>query len=231
MISAPRSALPGIPLHFAFLAGVMVALGACASPRNTIPSPAGTGVQGTRVDPPANEELLASDPAVQIGRLENGLTVYIRRNERPQDRAELRLVLNAGSVLEDDDQLGLAHFVEHMAFNGTRRFERQALVNYLESIGTRFGPDLNAYTGFDETVYLLEVRTDSIAQLLTGLDILREWADQISFHGEEIEKERGVVLEEWRQGLGAGARIRDAHLPVLLYGSRYVHRLDRKSVV
>ena len=111
---------------------------------------------------------LPVDPRVRVGHLDNGLTYYLRRNASPEDRAELWLVVNAGSILEDEDQRGLAHFVEHMAFNGTRHFARQELVSYLESIGMRFGPDINAYTSFDETVYLLQVPTDHEGYLERG---------------------------------------------------------------
>ena len=165
------------------------------------------------------------DPAVLTGRLANGLTWYVRGNERPANRAVLRLVVNAGSVLEDDDQRGLAHFLEHMAFNGTTSFEKQELVNYLERIGMRFGADINAYTGFDETVYMLEVPTDSAGMLETGLQILEEWAHEITLDSLEIEKERGVVLEEWRLGRGAASRVQDEQFPVLFRGSRYAERL------
>lgn len=170
-------------------------------------------------------QTLPVDPAIHMGTLANGLSFMIRRNVRPENRAELRLVLNAGSILEDDDQLGLAHFVEHMAFNGTRNFEKQALIEYLESIGMRFGPDINAYTSFDETVYMLQLPTDSAHVIETGFQILRDWAGEISFDPEEIEKERGVVIEEWRRTRGAGARIRDQQLPVILHDSRYADRL------
>lgn len=165
------------------------------------------------------------DANVRIGRLDNGLTYYIRPNARPEERAELRLVVNAGSILEDDDQRGLAHLVEHMAFNGTRNFERQELVHYLESIGMRFGPDLNAYTSFDETVYMLTVPTDEPAIVDTAFQILDEWASGISFEAEEIDRERGVVIEEWRGGRGAGTRLQDQQIPVLLRGSLYADRL------
>lgn len=175
--------------------------------------------------PPAIGMQIPMDPAVRMGRLENGLTYYIRRNERPDARAELRLAINAGSILEDDDQLGLAHVVEHMAFNGTERFEKHELVDYLETTGVRFGADLNAYTSFDETVYQLQVRTDSMALFDTGIDVLREWASRVTFDPAEIDAERGVVLEEWRLGRGAAARMRDQQFPVLLYGSRYPDRL------
>ncbi len=165
------------------------------------------------------------DPAVRHGTLDNGFTYYVRSNERPENRAVLRLVVNAGSVLEDDDQLGLAHFLEHMAFNGTESFEKQEIIDYLERIGMRFGADINAYTSFDETVYMLEVPTDSAEMLDTGLRILEEWAHAVTLDSMEVEKERGVVLEEWRLGQGAGSRIRDQQFPVLFQGSMYAERL------
>ncbi len=165
------------------------------------------------------------DSSVTIGSLDNGLTYYIRQNKKPENRVELRLVVKAGSVLEDDHQQGLAHFVEHMAFNGTDHFEKHELVNYLESIGMRFGPDLNAYTSFDETVYMLQVPSENSEILETSFQILSDWAHAISFEDEEIEKERGVIIEEWRSGRGAAARIRDKQYPVLLKDSRYAKRL------
>jgi zinc protease len=168
---------------------------------------------------------LPADPHVVTGTLPNGVRYYVRENRRPEQRAELRLVVNAGSILEDDDQLGLAHFVEHMAFNGTRNFEKQELVAYLESIGMRFGADLNAYTSFDETVYMLQVPTDSMAPLVQALQILEDWAHGITFDAAEIEKERGVVLEEWRLGQGAGERLRKQYFPTLFRDSRYAGRL------
>ena len=172
-----------------------------------------------------SDSLLPVDPAVTIGTLPNGVRYYIRVNRRPEHRAELRLVVNAGSVLEASDQRGLAHFVEHMAFNGTRHFEKQKLVDYIESIGMRFGPDLNAYTSFDETVYQLQVPTDSAPTMGQAFQILEDWAHGISFDTTEIRKERGVVLEEWRLGRGAGQRMLDQQLPVLFRGSRYAERL------
>ena len=170
-------------------------------------------------------EPLPRDSAVRVGELENGMRYYIRENREPRARAELRLVINAGSVLEGSDQRGVAHLVEHMAFNGTENFERQELVDYLERIGMRFGPDVNAYTSFDETVYLLTVPSDSLALLDTGLQILDDWARGITFDSLEVEKERGVVIEEWRQGQGAGSRMQRQQLPVLLRGSRYAERM------
>jgi len=168
---------------------------------------------------------LPVDAKITIGKLANGLTYYIRENHRPENRAELRLVVNAGSVLEEDHQQGLAHFVEHMAFNGTRNFAKQEIVDYLESIGMQFGPDINAYTSFDETVYMLQVPTDDAAIVEKALMILEEWAHNITFDPEEVEKERGVVIEEWRLGRGANARMRDKQFPVLFKGSRYAERL------
>lgn len=165
------------------------------------------------------------DPAVRVGRLPNGLRYYIRKNARPQNRVELRLVVNAGSIVEDDDQRGMAHFVEHMMFNGTRRFKKNDIVAYLESIGVRFGADLNASTGFDETVYILPVPTDKPGLLERSFDVLEDWASGALFDSLEVVAERGVVLEEWRGGLGADSRIRDQQLPVIFRGSRYADRL------
>ena len=168
---------------------------------------------------------LPMDPAVRVGTLPNGIRYYIRRNAKPEQRAELRLVVNAGSILEDDDQRGLAHFVEHMAFNGTRSFAKNDIVKYLESIGVRFGADLNAYTSFDETVYILPVPTDSAGILETSFRFLGDVANGVLFDSTEVVAERGVVLSEWRNGLGAGERLRDKQFPVIFRGSRYADRL------
>ena len=168
---------------------------------------------------------LPMDPAVTVGELDNGLKYYIRQNSQPENRAELRLVVNAGSVLEDDTQLGLAHLVEHMAFNGTEHFEKQELIDYLESIGMAFGPSINAYTSFDETVYMLQVPTEDPETVATGFQILEDWAHLVSFEPDEIDKERGVVIEEWRLGRGAEARIQDQQLPILFTDSHYAERL------
>ncbi|KPK81832.1 MAG: hypothetical protein AMS25_04705 [Gemmatimonas sp. SM23_52] len=170
-------------------------------------------------------QTLPVDPAVTIGQLPSGVRYYIRANPEPRDRAELRLVVKAGSVLEDEDQLGLAHFVEHMAFNGTKNFAKQELVDYLEGIGMRFGPDLNAFTSFDQTVYILKVPTDSVELVTTAFQILEDWAHNLTFDHEEIDKERSVVIEEWRLGRGAAARIFDKQFPVLFKDSRYAERL------
>ncbi len=168
---------------------------------------------------------LPTDTAVIVGTLPNGLRYYVRENRRPEKRAELRLVVNTGSVLEDPDQRGLAHMVEHMAFNGTQHFAKQDIINYIESIGMQFGADLNAYTSFDETVYQLQVPTDTGTALAKGIQILEDWAHLVSFDTLEINKERGVVIEEWRLGLGADARMRDQYFPVLFKDSRYAERL------
>ena len=175
--------------------------------------------------PMAPDQALPFDPAVRQGTLDNGLRYYVRANTEPEGRAELRLAVDAGSVLEAEDQRGLAHFLEHMAFNGTERFAEPELVRYLESVGTRFGPDLNAYTSFDETVYMLQVPTDSAQVFATGLDVLREWAGRIALADSAIERERGVVLEEWRLGQGAGERMNREQYPVLFADSRYAERL------
>ncbi len=164
-------------------------------------------------------------PDVTIGKLANGFTYYIRKNAEPKNRAELRLVVNAGSILETENQKGLAHFVEHMAFNGTKNFEKQALVDFLEKSGVNFGADLNAYTSFDETVYELQLPTDSVAVFKKGFQILEDWAHNVSFNSKEIDKERGVVIEEWRLGLGAQERIRAKYFPILFKGSQYAQRL------
>ncbi len=168
---------------------------------------------------------LPIDSQITIGKLDNGLTYYIRKNQKPENRAELRLAVNAGSILEDDSQQGLAHFVEHMAFNGTKNFAKHEIIDYLESIGMRFGPDINAYTSFDETVYMLQVPTDDLEILEQGFTILQEWAQNVAFEDGEIDKERGVVVEEWRLGRGAGARMRDEQFPVLFKNSKYAQRL------
>jgi len=165
------------------------------------------------------------DPKVRIGKLSNGLTYYIRHNSRPEKRVELRLVVNTGSVLEDDDQQGLAHFMEHMNFNGTRRFPKNELVSYLQSIGVEFGADLNAYTSFDETVYILPVPTDKPELVDKGLEILEDWAHNALLDSLEVEKERGVVIEEWRVSRGADERMMRQTLPVQYWGSKYAERL------
>ena len=181
--------------------------------------------QEPRAALPAASQPLPVDPSVRIGTLPNGLRYYIRQNGKPERRAELRLVINAGSVLEDDDQLGLAHFLEHTAFNGTTNFKKNELVSYLESIGVRFGADLNAYTGFDETVYILPIPTDTARIVDKAFQILEDWAHGQIFDSTEIANERGIVIEEWRGRKGADERMLQQWLPVALKGSRYAIRL------
>jgi len=165
------------------------------------------------------------DPNVKTGKLENGLTYYIKKNAKPEKKVDLRLVVNAGSILEDDDQQGLAHFMEHMCFNGTKRFPKNQLVDYLQSIGVKFGQHLNAYTSFDETVYFLPIPSDNPEKLEKGFQILEDWAFNTVLTPEEIDKERGVVLEEYRLGLGAQKRMMGRYLPKMMHNSKYANRL------
>jgi zinc protease len=168
---------------------------------------------------------LPLDPVVTHGTLSNGMTYYIRHNEEPRNRVQLMMVVRAGSVLEEESERGLAHFAEHMAFNGTERFAKQQIVEYLESLGVNFGPDLNASTGFDTTTYELEVPTDDPKVLETAFQILSDWAYAISFDPEEVEKERGVVIEEWRSSLGYSDRFLNHWVPLVFGSSRYTDRL------
>lgn len=179
----------------------------------------------TAVSVPTNpDDLLPFDPAVVRGVLGNGLTYYIRHNQEPRGRAFLSLVVKAGSVLEEEEQRGLAHFVEHMAFNGTERFAKQEIVDYIESIGSTFGPDLNAGTSYDTTTYFLEVPTDDPEVLDTAFQILSDWAYAIAFSPDEVELERLVVLEEWRLGQGFNSRWRDSWFPLVFGDSLYAER-------
>jgi len=168
---------------------------------------------------------LPIDKDIRIGKLANGLTYYIRKNSLPEKRVEMRLAINAGSILEDADQQGLAHFTEHMAFNGSKHFKNNELVSYLESVGIKFGVNLNAYTSFDETVYRILVPTDKSEVVDKSLLVLEDWAHNLSFDPAEIEKERGIILEEWRIGRGASQRLRDQYYPVMFHNSQYGQRL------
>lgn len=165
------------------------------------------------------------DSSVKTGKLKNGLTYYIKKNAKPENKVTLRLVVNAGSILEEDNQQGLAHFMEHMNFNGTKRFPKNKLVDYLQSIGVKFGQHLNAYTSFDETVYFLPIPSDSPEKLENGFNIIEDWAFNANLTPEEIDKERGVVLEEYRIGLGADKRMMGRYLPKMMYNSHYADRL------
>ncbi|HEU4775440.1 MAG TPA: insulinase family protein [Telluria sp.] len=168
---------------------------------------------------------LPVSPRVTLGHLPNGLTYYIQKNGKPENKLELRLVVKAGSILEDEDQRGMAHFVEHMAFNGTTHFRKHELVSYLESIGVQFGADLNAYTSFDETVYILPIPTANPAHVDKGFQVLADWAGGLTFAAKDIDQERAVVLEELRLGKGANDRMQKVLLPKLFNGSRYAQRL------
>ncbi|MCX6227734.1 MAG: insulinase family protein [Bacteroidia bacterium] len=159
------------------------------------------------------------------GVLKNGLTYYVKSNSTPKNRAELMLVVSAGSVSEDADQLGLAHFCEHMSFNGTKNFPKNDLIKYFESIGMEFGPEINAYTSFDETVYMIKIPLDKEEYLQKGLQVLYDWASQVTDSDDEIVKERGVVHEEWRGGQGAQKRMLNQWIPVFLKDSKYAQRL------
>ena len=209
----------------------VVGLLAAPSVRGQAPAPS------TRpADPPAAGEpggkpalspadTLPFDKAVTTGTLPNGLRYYIRRNTRPEKRVSLQLAVKAGSVDEENDQQGLAHFLEHMAFNGTRRFKPGELIAALESTGARLGPHVNAYTAFDQTVYMFQLPTDKEGLVEKGLQALADFAGGMTLDPAEIDKERGVVVEEWRGGLGAGSRLRDQQIPVLYYESKYAERL------
>jgi zinc protease len=167
---------------------------------------------------------LPLDKAIRTGTLPNGMTYYIRRNEEPDDRAMMRLAVKAGSVDEADDQRGLAHVLEHMAFNGSAHFPPGELVKYLESIGAQFGPHVNAYTSFDETVYMLSVPTDRDGTVTRAFEAMSDFAGGITLAGAEIDKERGVVLEEWRGRLGASERMLQPQMNALFGGSKYATR-------
>lgn len=204
---------------------LLFACGGSQTPTPPPPPPPATTVAAPPATPPDPSMApipLAAD--VKEGKLANGLTYLIRKHGKPEKRARLWLAVNAGATLEDDDQNGLAHFDEHMAFNGTKRFPKQDIVNYLQSIGMRFGADLNAYTDHDETVYQLEVPTDKPEFLGKGLDILRDWAGDATYDEKEVKSESGVVLEEWRLGRGAQRRLYDKHAKVMFEGTRYAIR-------
>lgn len=190
-----------------------------------------TGNVYSQVD--LSKEKIPVDSKIKIGKLDNGFTYYIRENKKPENRLELRLVIKAGSMQEDENQLGLAHFVEHMCFNGTKHFEKNELIQYLQSIGVKFGADLNAYTSFTETVYMLTIPSDSTELVNKGFLVMEDWAHNVTFDDEEIDKERGIVIEEWRLGRGPFQRIRDKILPTIFGESRYSERLPigKKEII
>ncbi len=192
---------------------------AATAPPTVTPEPTATAAPTPQDDVP-----LAFDPLVTRGTLSNGMVYYIRQNQEPRERVQLWLIVKAGSILEEEEERGLAHFVEHMAFNGTERFAKQEIVEYLESIGSNLGPDVNASTGFDSTNYFLEIPTDDPEVLETAFQILSDWAYAVAFDPEEVELERGVVVEEWRLRRGFGARFQDNWYPLIFGDSRYNER-------
>ena len=184
------------------------------------------GCSTSKVQSKESGNKLVMDPAIKQGTLENGMTYFIRENGEPKNRIQLRLAVKAGSCMEDDDQKGIAHFVEHLCFNGTEHFEKSAIVDYFESIGMQFGPEVNAYTTFEQTVYMLELPADNPEILKTSLMVLHDWASAVTFNPEEIEKERGVIVEEWRiRTQGVQGRISDKEVSLLYKDSKYADRV------
>lgn len=165
------------------------------------------------------------DSTIRYGKLSNGMTYYIRHNEQPKERAEFFIAQNVGAILEEDSQNGLAHFLEHMAFNGTKNYPGKNLINYFETIGVKFGQNINAYTSLDETVYnLSEVPTNRETIIDSAMLVLHDWSSFISLEDKEIDKERGVIREEWRQGQSAFRRLWTASNKVSMAGSQYAKR-------
>lgn len=203
LFSSSQPSRIALRLGTVLLACVAWSVSACAAPADPLPL----------------------DPQLRMGKLANGLSYYIKKNATPAQRVELRLVVNAGSILEDEDQRGVAHIVEHLAFNGSTHFKNQELKAYLQSIGMRAGADLNAFTGFDSTYYILPLPTDKPENLAKGLLILDDWAQGVTLTDEAIEAERKIVLEEKRLRYGYVERMRDATLPTLANGSLYKDRL------
>ena len=165
------------------------------------------------------------DPEVRYGRLDNGLTYYIRHNEQPKQRAEFHIAQAVGAILEEDDQNGLAHFLEHMAFNGTEHFPGKGIIEYFESVGVSFGGDINAYTSLDETVYRLSnVPTYRAGIVDSALLVMHDWSCGLLLLGEEIDSERGVIREEWRTGADANRRLWKEGNRLKYPGSQYAKR-------
>ncbi len=165
------------------------------------------------------------DKKIRHGKLDNGFTYYIRANKKPENMIQFRLVSNAGSIMERDDQQGLAHFCEHMAFNGIKGYPGNSMIDKLQQNGVEFGRDINAYTSFDQTVYYVNMPADNPEMVKMGIEILDGWAGNILFDQKEIEEERGVIHEEWRGGVGHGDRLRQKTWPIMLKGSQYAERL------
>src|SRR5438034_1131751 len=203
---------------FAFLLAAAVPVASAQTP------PSGHETSAASVASYALGDQMPVDPEVLVGALPNGLRFDVRPNGKPARQAELRLVVKAGCVLEDDDQRGLAHFVEHMLFEGTKHFPGQGINGFLGSLGLSIGADANAATSFDETQYTLRVPTDVPGVLDRALTILEDWAVGATFDPSGIERQRAIVLAEWRMNLGADERTADKVRRVQLEGSRYADR-------
>ena len=171
------------------------------------------------------QDVIPVESIVREGKLPNGLTFTIKRNTRPAGRVSMRLAIKAGSLYETDDQQGLAHLIEHMAFNGSAHFKPGEVFSYFESVGAQLGPHINASTSFDQTIYRLDLPTDKPDIVAKGLTALSDFAGGLTLDPVQIDKERGVVIEEWRGRLGADSRIRDEQIPILFYRSRYADRI------
>jgi len=185
------------------------------------------GFSQSKVD--LNQEMKL-EGTVRYGKLDNGMVYYVKSNKKPEKRAEFYLAVNAGSILETEDQRGLAHFTEHMGFNGTLQFPGNELIDALQKEGITFGRDNNAYTAFDQTVYNLTLPTDNPELFNLGLKVLGGWASGMLMTDSQIDDERGVIIEEWRGGLGADDRMRQKVWPIVLKGSKYADRLPIGTV-
>src|SRR6478609_9407172 len=205
-------------------AGSVLLLLAAAVPFASAQASAGRETTAASVAAYALSQQMPVDPEVLVGGLPNGLRCYIRPKGKPARQAELRLVVKAGSVLEDEDQRGLAHFVEHMQFEGSRHFPDRSLTDFLGSLGLSIGADANAETSFDETEYTLKVPSDKPGALDAALTVLEDFAGGAAFEPAGIDRQRPIVLAEWRRSLGAGQRTGDKMRGVELEGSRYVDR-------
>src|SRR3954465_7893463 len=204
--------------------GAVLLLLTVAVPFASAQAPAGRDTTAASVASYSLSQQMPVDPEVLVGGLPNGLRFYIRPNDKPARQAELRLVVKAGSVLEDEDQRGLAHFVEHMQFEGSRHFPGQGINDFLGSLGLSIGADANAATSFDDTQYTLRVPTDIPGVLDRALTVLEDWAGGATFDPAAIERQRAIVLSEWRMNLGADERVGDKIRRVQLEGSRYADR-------
>jgi zinc protease len=217
-----NSTFLGIKLLWLVVAALL--LFACESAKNTL-SDVALDSKVTDGNAMSKSGALPEDEKVLKGSLSNGLNYIIRENAKPENFAELRLVVKTGSIFEDDSQQGFAHFAEHMAFNGTEDFKEQEIIEFVESIGMRFGAHLNATTTFDNTIYKLRVPTDNPEVIEKAIHILENWAHKVTFDAIAIDEERGVILEEWRSRKGVGERIAKQQWPVMFAGTNYATRL------